>query len=799
MFEHLQRGLRQLLRSPAHAGICTVILAIGIGGATAGFSLADAVLFRPLPFPQQDRLITLSMAHRERPGVREGFTEPAFRDLSRLTTTTIAPAAYRYQGLTLIEGGNAEEVLGVQVTASFFRVLGVAPALGSVFGNAELVEGNTKVAVLSHVMWRDRFGEDPTLVGRTISLEEESYVVLGVMPENVAFPREDVRVWVPLPLDLATPRSRARNLLVISRLAEGATAEQLSADLRSASGNLRRERPDQYQDWSFVAQPVLESMVSEARPLLLSLLLAVCLVLLIACLNVANLLLARTITRRPELLLRAALGARMSGILRQALLEPALVVIAGTAGGLLLAVWTLRSLRRLSSLEVARLGLVTIDSRALAFWFLATLLTFLLLALLPMVQVRWMLGTSGGNASGGRTTRARLSSAAQKLMIVVQSAVALTLLVGAALMLSTLWQLRRVDPGWNPQNLLATQLYLPSARYADSARVVEFYRSLLAGVREIPGLEAAAITTALPGTAVGIDFSLTVSVLGDRAAGGDAALRSVSPGYFHVMGIPLVNGRDFGVSDDANSPLVAVVNEAFVRQLLPPDEERLGRRIVVPFRGGGEREIVGVVADTHHYGLENPVRPEFYLPFDQAPFSGMGLVMRTGSRPLNLLPAVRSRLKIIDQLQPIQFADSMENVLAKSLSTRRFLMILLSGFAVVSLGLTALGIYGLVGFIVHGQSREFGIRMSLGAQRGDVLFELARQVGLLVGSGLVVGLLITGALSRLLESFLFGVSPTNPLVLSACCALLLAVALLAALSPARRATRVDPAIALRTS
>ncbi len=811
----LRYGLRTLLKNPGFTLIAVITLALGIGANTAIFSVVNTVLLRPLPYPQPERLIRIWRAASTTGLNPHNLSIPDYREFRDNCRSCEQMGAYYSGSVNLLGRDEPERIEGVIVTANLFPLLQAPPMLGRSFLPSEEQFGQHRVVVLSHGLWRRRFGSDPGIIGQALTLDDESHTVIGVMPADFQFPNRGIELWRPMafaPSDRMDTRANSFTS-VIARLRPGAAMEQARTEIEAISRRLEQEYKENAGNGVLI-WPLGEEEVRDIRPALLVLLGAVGFVLLIACANVANLLLARATARQREMAVRATLGATRSRMFRQLLTESLLLGILGGAAGLLLAQWGIRQLVNMGPQNLPRLNEIGLDGRVLAFTCLVSLLTGAIFGLMPALQAsRLDLNESlkeGGRASiggpGGRNLRS--------LLVAIEIALSLVLLIGAGLMIKSFSRLQQVDPGFNPEKVLTMRISLPRAKYRQPHQVAGFYRQAIERVAGAPGVRSAGVTTALPLAGGGWGKSLSIE---DRPAATaldqvpNVQYRLMSHGYFRTMGITLQKGRFFTEQDSEQTPPVAIINETVARRFWP-NEDPVGKRIwmgppeslVAHLLPAGytfpRMTIVGVVSDVRQDGLNQPALPEVYTPQVQAGGEmrpSMFLAVRTDSDPVGLTASVRNQVWAVDKDQPVVNIMTMEQRLADSVSRPRFNMFLLGVFAGVALVLAAVGIYGVISYGVTQRTHEIGIRMTLGAQAGNVLRLVVGQGMRLVLAGVLVGLLMSLALTWLMKGLLFGVSATDPLTFVLIAALLVTVALLACYLPARRATKVDPVVALR--
>jgi predicted permease len=799
-WKDLQYGARKLRKSPGFALVAVMTLALGIGANTAIFSVVNAVLLRPLPFDRPEQLVRVFGTRASRSSFSRPHSYLNFADMRAQNQTFDALAAYTGAGAALSGADAPEQITGVVSSGDIFRVLGTKPLLGRLLEPGDERPGGSNAVVISHGLWQRSFGGDPQIVGRLIKLDGREREVVGVTPAdfNFEFVAGASDFWMPIDPAEGPYKSRGSIFLdVIGRLKPAASVEQARADLVGVAAGLEQQYQDADAGIGVRLAPAQEELVGDVRPTLLVLLGAVGFVLLIACANVANLTLARSAGRHREIAVRAALGAWRGRIMRQLLTESVLLACAGGALGLLFALWGVKLLSAFVPENVPRFGEATIDLRVLGFTLAASLLTGLLFGIAPAVQSsRFDLNES--LKEGGRTgTDGRGRRRVRSALIVAEVALSLVLLVGAGLLMKSFVKLRNTDPGFDAENTLTASLSLASVRYDTDEKMADFYRRLVERVSEMPGVESVGAVTPLPLSENGYSFSF--SVVGQPplppGQGQSASARMVTPGYFRAQGIPLREGRVFDDADKAGAPDVIIVNEAFARRYLP-GAEPLGQRLSLGLNKI-EGEVVGVVGDIRGVRLATPAAPEYYVPEATVAFSDMTLVIRTTGDPASLTPALRQAVAEMDKDQPLYDVRTMDSLVARSVARQRFSMTLIGVFAALAVLLAAVGIFSVMSFLVAQRTHEIGVRMALGAQRRDILSMVVRQgVGLTL-LGVAVGLASALALTRLMSGLLYEVSATDPVVYGSITVLLAAVALAACYVPARRATKVDPLIALR--
>jgi len=791
-FHDIRYGVRMLLKNPGFAGVAIIALALGIGANAAIFSVVNTVLLRSLPYPDPDRLMVLR--ETKLPQFPEFSISPGnFLDWQKQNTVfeklaAINGSAYNFTN----DAADPERLRGARVSAGLFEMLGATPALGRTFLEEEDQPGQN-LAILSSSLWKRRFSSDPSIIGQSISLSATSYTVIGVMPPSFQFPDRDTELWTPVGFSAAQAQQHgAHYLSVIGRLKPGFNVEQANTEMSAIAGRLAEQYSGSNAGWSVNVFPMQEYDVRDIKPALLILLGAVALVLLIACANVANLLLARATARQKEIAIRTALGASRGRVVRQLLTESVLLALAGGAVGLLLALWGTELLLALAPEDLPRVKDVTLDGRVIAFTLSVTLLTGIIFGLAPAWQAsRPKLNETlkeGGRGTTGGHHRVRGS------LVVTEVALALVLLVGAGLLIRSFYRLQQVNPGFNTRNAMAVTVSLPGKKYPEPAA---FYNQLIEKVSGLPGVVSVGATQSLP---VQGDYLLGFNIQGrpPDPPGSDKSTNyyAVTPDYFKAMGIPLIRGREFTDQDRKDTQRVAIINEEMAKKYFP-DEDPIGKGINVTNGPETFREIVGIVGDVKQYGPAQPTTLQTYEPFLVNPFNAMTLVVRTESNPTALTSAIRTQVLSIDKDQPVARTRALEQIVSDSVARQRFAMMLLGTLGAVALVLAAVGLYGVMSYAVTQRTHELGIRMALGARTGDVLRLVVGQGMTLALVGVGIGLGGAFALTRLMANLLFATGATDPLTFAAISLLLAGVALGACLVPARRAIRVDPMIALR--
>jgi len=793
----LRHALRSLARSPGFTAVAVLTLALGIGSTTAIFSVVNAVLLRPFAYPEPDRIAVVRGTHP--PELADANASPPdYLDWQQAARSFSHLAATHTAAVSLTGLGEPQEILGTRATAGYFAVLGIQPALGRSFTADEDVPGGNRVVVLSDGFWKRCMGGRPDAVGSALRLGGETCTVIGVMPPGFR-PPGDGELWIPMAFTDAERSDGyrgARGYSVIGRLVPGATVEAANAELAAVAGQLAQKHPDLNQGWGVRVIPLRDYAVGPARALLWLLLGAVTCVLLVACINLANLVLARTAGRSQEFGVRAAMGASGIRITRQLLAENLLLAAIGGILGLLAASWTVHGLAALLPSALSEAFIFSIDGSVMEFALGITFLTGLVLGCAPAWQharlnpAENLRGGPRGGTENPREGRLR------RMLVVLEVALSMVLLFCAGLLVRTTATLAAVDPGFEPQQVLRMRLALPDQRYGGHEQRVAFARQLLGRIGQLPGVRSAGITHSLPMTG---GWTVDFTVQGRQPSSGmkpKTAFYAVTPEYLPAIGLRLVRGRFFTERDSEKAPPVAVINETFARQFFP-GEDPLGRRIYLMKGPLKFSEIVGVVADVKQSGLGSPSTAQAYEPFAQWSFGTIEVLVRTTARAGALPAALRAQVLAVDPQQPVSSIVPLQEVVSSTFQRQRVAALLIGAFAVVALIVAALGVYGVISYSVARRTREFGVRLALGARSADVLRLVLGQGAGMVGIGLLAGALASLAAGRVLGSLLYGTSPHDPLVLASIAAVFAAVAFLACWLPARRATRVNPVDALR--
>jgi len=808
LLQDLKYGLRMLTKKPGFTAVAALTLALGIGANTAIFSLFDAVILRPLPYPSPEQLVGLGQWRNQKGEgyIQTGVSAPNITDIAK-TNLFQQVAYYRWSELNITEGNRPERVEGIKASADLLPMFGVQPLLGRFFAPSEMQMGHDQVAILGHRLWKLRYGSDPAILGKSIDLDEKRYTIVGVMPASFRFTwDQEMDVFVPLaltPQELSdTGRSTSRDLQTQARLKPGISVAEAQAAMNTLADNLAKEYPEADKGWGIKVEPLHAAYHRQMQTPLLIILGAVLFVLLIACANVANLLLARSTVRRREVAIRVALGASRRRLIAQLLTESVLLAALGGALGLLLAyagdrLLTLELDRYQFSLPNAKV--IDLDWRVLLFSLIITLATGIIFGLAPsLTSTKTDLNESLKEGSVSTTTepgRRRLRST----LVVSEMALALVLLAGAGLLVRTFLRLMDVDLGIDPTNVLTLGISLPKYKYSSATQQSLFYHGLLQRLQSTPGVKAVGAR----GGYANIFFQPEGQAPAAPGQEPTAVYSSITPGYLNAMGTDLVAGREFSDSDAEGTTPVAIVSESVARRYWS-HSSALGSHLTVLARiysgkstGASEPlEVVGVVKDVRNDNLWE-AEPDIYVPFQQHPVPSVFLAVRTAVVPMSVVPAVRDAVLALDRDQPVHDAKTMTDIVTENYGAIRFPMTLVWIFAALALLLSAVGIFGVMSYSVSRRTREMAIRMALGAGRQEVLGLVLRE-GLIVATvGIAVGLVAALGLSRVMAGYVFGIKSTDPLTFTAASLLLIAVALLASYVPARRATKVDPTVALR--
>ena len=804
LWQDLRYGLRTLLKNPGFTIIAVIALALGIGANSAIFSVVNAVLLRPLPFKNPEQLVMVweNATHLGFP--KNTPSPPNFLDWQRQNTVFTGMAAMSERSFNLTGVGEPERVDGRRVSANLFDLLGVPALLGRTFVPEDDRPG-AHVVLLGDSLWKRRFGSDPSVIGRAVTLNGESYTVIGVMPRSVHLPAYgnwNDQLWVPIAFTKEEATERGNHFLdVVARMKPGITLKQAQAEMETIAARLAKEYPRYNTRIGAAVTPLHEEIVGDIKPALLILLGAVGFVLLIACANVANLLLARAAVREKEIALRLALGASRFRLTRQFLTESVLLASLGAGFGLLLAVAGVRLLKTFVPSMILQIQTINIDAKVLVFTASVALLTGIAFGLAPALHASHSnLNDSlkeGGRDSAVGTKGNRLRG----LLVIGEVAVSFILLVGAGLLINSFLHLRNLDPGFRADHLLTMKVDLPELKYPDGERRSLFFDEVLRRIRALPGVQSVAVAGNLPFTYNGDSATIAVEGIPDPPPGQwpDVIFRAIGSGYFSTMGIPLVRGRDFTEQDTGDSKKVVVISEKTAQHYWS-GQNPIGKRLKTGATTSDApwREVIGVVKDVRQNDFIAEPKMQMYFPYRQLKdLAANALVVRTSVEPMSLATSVRNAIWAVDKDQPVAAIDTMDHIVSEAIARQRFSMLLLGIFAALALVLAAVGVYGVMSYSVAQRTHEIGIRMALGARRADVLQMTIKQGLKLVGAGMIFGLAAAFLMTRVLASLLFGISATDPVTFIGISLVLLAVAILASYVPALRATKVDPIIALR--
>lgn len=798
-------GFRVLQRNAGFTLVASLALALGIGASSAIFSVVDAVLLRPLPYQDPERLVWVW--EKSPKGLRGNVASANFVDWHDQSTVFEGICATAYATFILSGSDQPEQFSGSRVSVDFFETLGVEPFLGRTFVAEEGEPGRDKVVVLSHDLWQSRFGSDPDLIGQPLTLNDERFTVVGVLPPGFRFRSERYQVWAPFAVDRSTVTRNFRYLKVVARLKPGVGIEQAGAEMETIAAQIAEAYPKAQKDRSVYIEPLQQWLVRpELRESLFVLFGAVGFLLLIACVNVSNLLLVRATSRQREIAIRCSLGAGRMRLIRQLLTESLILAFLGGGLAVLMTYGFVKAFPFIfPAVSLPAAARLEVDSRVLLFTLVVALLTTIFFGLAPAWQASRTKPISflkeGGHALTGVASGHRF----RRALVVAEVALALVLLTGAGLMMKSLLRIYEVDPGIRPQNVLTMDINLSGTKYSDAPRILAFYREALRRIEALPGVRSAGITTTLPLQGSRLAFPIEVEgALEGSSRGSAPCFQQVSPGYFSAVGIQLLQGRLFAAGDNENAARVAIVNKRFAKRFFP-DGEVLGRTFKAPSRSPHKTElgppetwtIVGVIKNVQAYGLLDDQTVEVYLPYPQNVPSFVALAVRTESEPRGLERQVREAILSVDRDQPVTQVATMEELVARSASQPEFRSRLLGLLASLALILATLGIYGVMSYSVAERTHEIGIRVALGAQRGEILRFVLSQALTTTFLGIGIGVAAALGLTRLISSVLYGVTPTDPLTFVAVVTVLTVVAGLASYLPARRASKVDPIVALR--
>jgi putative ABC transport system permease protein len=806
LLQDLRYGVRMFLNRPAFAAVIIITLALGIGANTSIFCIVHSLLIRPLPFKEPDRLVMIWESNLSK-GVSQDLV--AFANLAdwRDQTQVFEEVSdFDSTNFVLAGGDEAERIPGCHISSNLFRVLGVSPRVGRDFNAEDEQPGHEDIILVSHELWQRRFGADPNLIGKPLKLDNKSYTVVGIMPPGFNFPRwlepvgaknlAKAELWAPLVIDAeAISKRGARYLSAIGRLRPGMRLAQAQAELEPVVRALEQQYPEN-EGYRVVLVPMQEQIVGRVKSALLILFGAIAFVLLIACANVASLLLARATSRQKEIALRMALGCSRSRLIRQLLTESVSLGLIGGLAGLLVAYWGVGILVTSFPDGLPQIDSIKIDGRALGFTILISIVTGVLFGLIPALQSSKP-DLNQALKEGGRGASAGFSNRTRAILVVSEIALALVLLIGAGLMIKSFVHLMAVYPGFNPDNVLTLRIALPASKYAAANQKVAFFQQLTNRIENVPGVQSAGATTNLPLSGTSMSFRFMIE--GRQEPSTEihlAQYHAITPNYLRTMAIPLMQGRDFTEQDAESAPGVVIINKSLARRFFP-DQDPIGQKIKITYGKPMARQIVGVIDDVKHKALETDSQEEVYVPFLQNPWSFMTVVVRSDAEVQPMAGALRSAVWSLDKDQPIDSIIPMSQLVSDSIAHQRFYAELLGIFAGLAIMLAAVGIYGLISYTVTQRTHEIGVRMALGARQKDVLILIVRQGLVLALTGMAIGLGGSWFLTRFLSKLLYGTSVNDPATFISVSLLLILISLIACYIPARRATRVDPMVALR--
>src|SRR5213080_2935414 len=815
MFEDLRFALRQLLKQWGFTAIAVLTLALAIGATTAVLSLVNTLLIRPLPYREPQQLVLLLQHFKSQSLERIPVSPPEFVDYKTRAHSFEALGAFDYTNFNLAGEDKSERISGATVTGGVFPLLGVSPIKGRFFEAEECTLGREDVVIISARLWQRRFNSDPQIIGTKLLLDGKNFTIVGVMPASFDFPLQLFNlgngcqfggrgeIWKPLAFSDEQMKARySRSLGVIGRLAPGTSVAKAQAEIETINAQMRREHPNNYgKDNSFGgdALPLHDLAVGGMRPALLILLSAVFLVLLIACANLTTMLLARAAAREREMAIRVALGAGPLRLLRQVLTESVMLALLGGVAGVLLAIWGVDLLKSIGAQTVPRLREVNLDLRVLIITFAVSVGTGIVFGLVPGLASANPELTESLKEGGRSSTMGKRRNSLRNALVIAEVALALVLLTSAGMLMKSFVRLQKVNPGFDSHNVLTAEVSLPKLQYPDNKAIVRFSDEAQRRIATLPGIQAVGLTTVLPlaGTNSDSSFAIEGRTNDRNAPSPDEEKREVSPDYFRATGTPLIRGRFFTEADNADAPLVIIVNQTFARKFWP-NEDAVGKRIVM---GGMSPDpkwitIVGIVGDMRHFGLDVDPKPEMYVPFAQSAYFTTIYVVRSNQDPRTLVPAIQREIQAIDPALPLANVRTFESVIGDSVAPRRLSVVLLGVIAGVAVLLASVGIYGVMSFLVVQLTQEIGVRMALGAQRSDVLKLILGRSLMLVSIGSVIGLVVALMSTSMLQALLYNVSAFDTPTFVLVTILLAAVALAASYLPAMRATKADPIVAL---
>ena len=804
ILQDLRYGLRMLVRNPGFAAVAVMTLALGIGANTAIFSVVNATMLEPLPFPNRDRLVMV-WEHSYKNGRERNVVNPGNFLRWRERVRSIRNMAMIVKNEINVTGkGEPERVASAIVSPALFSITGIRPIIGRTFVPDEEKPGNAHVALISESYWRSHFAGDPKVTDQDLALDGERYRIVGVLPESAQLAiwggivEDPAPIWTPFAVTDQLRDLRGRYVNVIGELNPGTSVKQADAEMKAIAQQLEKERPAADTGWTTKVESLRDYLVGDIRPALLALLTGVGLVLLIAVVNVANLLLVRAASREREVAVRFALGVTRWRLLRQLLTESILLAFIGGAIGLLLAHWGLQLLMGLAPSQLPAITAVSIDARVLAFSVILALVTGAVFGAVPAFRLSDV-SLNESLKSEAHASPARGRRRLRNILAAAEAALAVMLLVGAGLVIRSFVKLIHVDTGFNSENLVSLEISLPDSKYHEEQRQAAFFQDLVDRVQHLPGVQAAGATSFMPLTSLGSATDFTIDERPKPQPGDepDSQVRSVTPGFFQAMSIPFVQGRNFESQDKAEDTIKKIIVNETLAAMYWPNENPVGKRISMEWGGMLHAEVIGVVKDVKLVSLEEPPAAQMYWYTPQFPYSAMALVVKTAAPPSSLIPALRAQVAAIDPDLPIAKVQTAKQVVSSATQSRRFTMSLMTLFAGLALALAAIGLYGVISYSVAQRTQEIGVRMALGARISDVLFMVLREGLAVTGAGVAVGVIAALGLVQLLNKLLFGIAAHDAITFMSVAVVLLLVGALASLVPARRASKIDPMVALR--
>lgn len=796
--QDIRYSVRTLMNSPGFTIVAILTLALGIGANTALFTVVNAVILKPLPYPDPEQLAMIWQSYPDEGYDQASVSAPNYMDWRKQSESFRDMSTFRYKAYNLVRSEEPVRLIGVTATSGFFNILGVQPILGRIFLEHEDQPDAEPVIVLAHDMWHQHFGADDSIIGQIVTLNGVSYTVVGVMPQGFNFPGR-AALWVPYVFTEKEYTSRGLVYLrVVGRLQPDVTLQQAQVEMDGIASRLAKTYPDSNLNSGVSIIPLHEQEVGDVKPALYAVFIATGFVLLLACTNIANLLLTRAAIRTREIAIRTALGAGRLRLVRQFLTESLLLSAIGGAVGILIAIWGTDILVAISPSDFPRLNDVSINLDVIWFVVIVSIVTGILFGLVPALYSTRSSVYSSLKEGGGRTSGSRQSVRIRHGLVIAEVALGLVLLVGAGLMIQTIARLKNVDPGYEPHGVLTTKIALPKSKYPNPEQQAAFYRHVLERIRSTPGVVHASAVSTIPMSGGELNWSFTIEGRPEPPPGKEmgATWDAVAPYYFKTLGIPLIKGRVFTELDLTSTKLVLVISETMAKRFWP-DEDPIGQQLSLHSRRSGIYEIIGVVGDIHHANLSTIDQPHMYVTHEQDSRRSFNIMVRADGDPMMLAGVLRDAVRFVDPEQPTSSIRTLDYYVNDSMSQTQFTMRLLVAFALVGLVLAGVGIYGVMAYSVTQRTHEIGIRMALGAQVNSVLGLIIKQGSLLIGAGVVMGLLGAVSLTHLLSSMLYSVQPNDPVTLVSVSILLASVAMFACYIPARRATKVDPMVALR--